>query len=501
MPRDSYDLLAQSIERVIRSDLPPPPTEEQLAGAIDRIMLEEARGGELRLAYLRVLIVAPLVALTLWPFLREGVTGATAAMGLSAVASVAWLGMSGALLVALRRGWYAHWVPHVLPFVSAAMILAVFVPSFAFAASGLAGSGPEVLGYVTALCGFLCLSGALRLSRSSARTGIALAVIVFVIVAISARMHPLPAAAIVIALAGTGLLSASVTNLVRRVVTDEVAKATLSRMYHHAEESIDAREQVLKIVSHDLRNPLHTISMCASLLLDVPLSAEQQAVHLKRVKRAGERMNRLIQDLLDVAKLEAGRVAISAREMDVVPLLDEACDMLTPLAQEKSIRLDRDVAERLPRITADAGRVMQVLSNLVGNAIKFTPEGGRIVIGAKPVPSGVQFSVSDTGPGIPPDQVARIFGRFWQADAGDRRGIGLGLTIAKGIMDAHGGRLWVESQLGEGTTFHFVLGTVMPSPRETRERRRRDTIEAARRHGSHPDPATLSGDPKPQHVV
>jgi signal transduction histidine kinase len=109
--------------------------------------------------------------------------------------------------------------------------------------------------------------------------------------------------------------------------------------------------------------------------------------------------------------------------------------------------------------------------------------------------------VSDTGPGIPPDQLARIFGRFWQADVADRRGIGLGLTIAKGIMDAHGGRLWVESRLGEGTTFHFELGTVMPSPRESRERRRRDTIEAARRHDSHPDPTTLSRDPEHQHVM
>ena len=479
MPRDSYDLLAQSIERVIRSDLPPPPAEEQLAGAIDRIMLEEARGGELRLAYLRVLIVAPLVVLTLWPLMRDGVVGSTAVLVLPALASVLWLSTSIAVLIALRRGWYARWAPHALPFLNGAMILAIFVPSLAFADSAWRATAPEVLGYVTALCGFLSLSGALRLSRSAARTGTALAVIVFVLVAFSARMHVLPALAIVTALVGTGLLSSSVTNLVRRVVTDEVAKTTLSRLYHDAAESIDAREQVLKIVSHDLRNPLHTISMCASLLIDVPLPAEQQAAQLKRIKRAGERMNRLIQDLLDVAKLEAGRVGISARELDVPPLIAEAYDMLLPLAEEKSVRLERDVAEGLPRITADAGRVLQVLSNLVGNAIKFTPEGGRIVMGAKPVVAGVEFFVSDTGPGIPPDQLERIFGRFWQADAADRRGIGLGLTIAKGIMDAHGGRLWVESTLGQGTTFRFILGTMLPLTSE-HERRRRDTIEAAR---------------------
>jgi signal transduction histidine kinase len=499
MPRDSYDLLAQSIERVIRSDLPPPPAEEQLAGAIDRIMLEEARGGELRLAYLRVLIVAPLVAITLWPIMRDRAGATPTVLVLPAVASVAWLGLSIALLVALRRGWYSLWAPHVLPYVNGAMILAVFVPSLAFSESAWRDNAPEVLAYVTALCAFLSLSGALRLSRSSARTGTALAVIVFALVAVTARVHPLPALAILAALVGTGLLSASVTNLVRRVVTDEVAKTTLSRLYHHAAESIDAREQVLKIVSHDLRNPLHTISMCASLLMDVPLPAEQQLVHLKRVKRAGERMNRLIQDLLDVAKLEAGRVGISARELDVAPLLDEAFDMLAPLAEEKSVRLERDIAERLPRITADAGRVLQVLSNLVGNAIKFTPEGGRIVIGAKPDFAGVEFFVSDTGPGIPPDQLERIFGRFWQADAADRRGIGLGLTIAKGIMDAHGGRLWVQSRLGEGTTFHFTLGTVMPSP--SQRDRRRDTIEAARMQPHRPGTATLSSDPTRRHGV
>jgi signal transduction histidine kinase len=479
---DSYDRLAESIERVIRSDLPPPTSEEQLEGAIDRIMLEEARAGELRLAYLRVIVVAPLVVLTLWTLVRDGTRGVLAVQLVSASASVAWLGIAIALLVALRRGWYERWVPHMTPIVNGAMILAVFVPSLVFESSAWRRSAPEVLGYVTALCAFLSLSGALRLSRSSARMGTALAVIVFVVVAISARMHPLSAAAIVMVLVGTGMLSASVTTLVRRVVTDEVAKATLSRMYNEAAQTIDAREQVLKIVSHDLRNPLHTISMCASLMLDVPLPAEQRGDHLKRIKRAGERMNRLIQDLLDVAKLEAGRVGISAREIDAAPLLDEAYDMLAPLAQERSIHLELQAAERLPRITADSGRVLQVLSNLVGNAIKFTPAGGRIVIGAKAVPAGVEFSVSDTGPGIPSDQLERIFGGFWQADAADRRGIGLGLTIAKGIMDAHGGRLWVESRVGEGTTFHFVLGTVMPAMTSgSGERRRREAMEAAQR--------------------
>jgi signal transduction histidine kinase len=272
-----------------------------------------------------------------------------------------------------------------------------------------------------------------------------------------------------------------VTTLVRRVVTDEVARATLSRMYKEAEQTIDAREQVLKIVSRDLRNPLHTISMSASLLLELPLPLEQQSAYFRRIKRAGERMNRLIQDLLDVAKLEAGRVGIDARQIEVAPLVREAHEMLAPLASEKGIQLDAAVEDALPVIRADAGRVMQVISNLVGNAIKFTPAGGRIVIRAEAEPEGVCFSVSDTGQGIPPEQLAHIFGEFWQANPADRRGIGLGLTIAKGIVDAHGGRIWVESRVGEGTTFHFALGgTPSHSSSGSRERHAEPTGRLAK---------------------
>ena len=146
--------------------------------------------------------------------------------------------------------------------------------------------------------------------------------------------------------------------------------------------------------------------------------------------------------------------------------------MLAPLASEKNIRFDTTVANGLPKITMDAGRVLQVLSNLVGNAIKFTPAGGRIVLRADAAPGGVRFSVADSGPGIPEEKIGKIFGRFWQADPADRRGIGLGLTIAKGIVEAHGGRIWVESPPGEGTTFHFTLSEkLQPSTSGPRERR------------------------------
>jgi signal transduction histidine kinase len=162
--------------------------------------------------------------------------------------------------------------------------------------------------------------------------------------------------------------------------------------------------------------------------------------------------------------------------------VSEAHDMLRPIAAEKSLRLHVIVAEGLPTITADAGRVLQVLSNLVGNAVKFTPAGGRVTVRAEQVAGNVRFCVADTGSGIPPEQLPHIFGRLWQADRSDRRGIGLGLAIAKGIVEAHGGRISVESRVGEGTSFYFTLGAgappELPGPEERRssaDRRRQVT--------------------------
>jgi signal transduction histidine kinase len=475
---DSYDALAASIERALRTDIAPPGSATHLAGSIDRIMHDESRAGELRLAYLRIIVVAPFVIVTSAVVLRPTTDEPLLRPGAAALLAVAWLVAAVALVFALRRGWYRRWVSHLAPVIDAVMILLGFVLSWRVS-SATGTLAMALMGYVIALCAFLSLSGALRLSRWAARAGTALSVTVFVIAAIVMRLHVLPAFGIALTLLATGLLGASVTTLIRRVVMDEVARATLSRMYKEAEETIDAREQVLKIVSHDLRNPLHTISMCASLLLDVPMAPSDQGGHLQRIKRAGERMNRLVQDLLDVAKLEAGRVGIDAREVQVGPLVREAHEMLAPLAAEKSIRLECAVSEVLPAVTADAGRVLQVLSNLVGNAVKFTPKEGRIVIRADPAPGGVRFSVADTGPGIPQEQLSKLFGRFWQGNPADRRGIGLGLTIAKGIIDAHGGRIWVESRVGEGTTFYFTLGTALPPTASGSRERRREELTAS----------------------
>jgi signal transduction histidine kinase len=131
--------------------------------------------------------------------------------------------------------------------------------------------------------------------------------------------------------------------------------------------------------------------------------------------------------------------------------------MLRPLAASSTIVLDSRVAGDLPRVIADGARIQQVLSNLVGNAVKFTGRDGRITVAAEQIDGEVRFSVVDTGPGIPAEQLPHIFGRFWQGKPTDRRGIGLGLAIAKGIVDAHNGRIWVESSVGAGSTFYFTL--------------------------------------------
>lgn len=477
-PKNSYEALAVSIERALRTDLATPGITTDLSALLDRIMLDEARAGELRLAWVRLIVVIPYVVFAVWALFRPGAGAAMDALIPAAVLGIAWLGAALALVVALRRGWYRRWLPHVTPVVHAAIILLAFHLWWRRGETVWRAQTPEIVAYVLAHCAFLSLSGALRLSRWAARAGMTLGVAVFLVVGTLAGMSPALVIAIALALLATGLLASSVTELVRRVVTDEVARGALARMYEEAEETIDAREQVLKIVSHDLRNPLNTISMTASLLLDNPDATEQQKTHLARIKRAGARMNRLIQDLLDVAKLEAGRVAIDAKRLEVAPLMREACEMLAPLAAEKSLVLECSAADGLPTVMADSGRILQVLSNLTGNAIKFTPAGGRIVLRAEPELRGVRFSIRDTGPGIPPDQLAQIFGRFWQANPADRRGIGLGLTIAKGIVEAHGGRIWCESRVGEGTTFHFTLGEeLLPGASGAVERRRTGSFE------------------------
>ncbi len=249
----------------------------------------------------------------------------------------------------------------------------------------------------------------------------------------------------------------------RRRAEDLARRAALAvdaaRLYGEAQEALQARDEVLRIVSHDLRNPLSAIVMSAELLLDseTPFAPEQQARQAQIIRRSAERMNRLIQDLLDVARLEAGRLYLVREYQQPLHLVRESVELNAALAAANSLALRTDGAEATPPVLADRDRILQVLSNLIGNAIKFTPRGGHITVQAEPAEDQVRFSVIDTGPGIPPEHLSQLFRPFWQARRGGRGGAGLGLTIARGIVEAHGGRIWIESEVGKGTTACFAL--------------------------------------------
>ncbi len=237
-----------------------------------------------------------------------------------------------------------------------------------------------------------------------------------------------------------------------------------ARLYARAQNAIAARDQMLAIVSHDLRNPLGTVVMSASFLREL-IPAENSALvrQLDIINRATGRMNRMIEDLLDVARLEAGRLSLDLAPVPAAALLSEGAELLRPLAAEQGIALLTEWDDALATVTADRGRILQVLSNLGSNAVKFTPRGGQITLAALSDGDMIQVSVTDTGLGISPEHVPRLFDRFWQATRNDRRGIGLGLSIVQGIIADHGGRLWVESTPGKGSVFRFTLPvTVSP---------------------------------------
>ena len=227
-----------------------------------------------------------------------------------------------------------------------------------------------------------------------------------------------------------------------------------------AESAVRTRDEVVSIVSHDLRNPLSTVQMAAAYLLDsLPAEAVRASDRksLEMIKRAAEGMARMIQDLLDIARIESGNLAVERAVFPLAPFMDDAATMLRPLAEKQRQRLDVTVADALDTVCADRDRLLQILSNLVGNAVKFTPPGGTITMAAEAADGAVRFRVSDTGTGIPPEQVPHLFDRFWQATRTDRRGLGLGLPIVKGLVEAHESRIVVTSAVGQGTTFSFTI--------------------------------------------
>lgn len=233
-----------------------------------------------------------------------------------------------------------------------------------------------------------------------------------------------------------------------------------ARLYKAAQDATRARDDLVAIVSHDLRNPVHTISMAAAFLLEITPPDDRRVSSRKQIEviqRAANRASRLISDLLDVARIQAGGLVVEPVVIEVLPLVQEAVDAGSPLASGKQITLDREVAEDVDMASADRDRVLQVFANLIGNAIKFTPKGGTITVRAQNEGASVRFSVSDTGPGIPAENLTHVFDRYWQAKSTAKLGTGLGLSIAKGIVEAHGGLIWVESEPGSGASFIFTL--------------------------------------------
>jgi len=236
------------------------------------------------------------------------------------------------------------------------------------------------------------------------------------------------------------------------------------------------RDHIVAVVSHDLRNPLTAINGTAAVLKRMQDLGEKSAAVQRQadlIGRAVERMNRLISDLLDAARIEAEGLTISPEETTLDVVMEEIADAFEPLAHERSIQLQVDRTPRECRLFVDRTRLAQVFSNLVGNALKFTPSGGRVSVRVEECnDQESRFCVRDTGPGIRETDLPHIFNAYWQSEHTKTGGAGLGLAIAKGIVEAHGGRLWVESTPGEGAAFYFVL------PKVDHARRSSDKEEA-----------------------
>ena len=257
------------------------------------------------------------------------------------------------------------------------------------------------------------------------------------------------------------------------VLRDERAEhlALLSRerqetdkdLSHERESSDDAlatRDEFLAIVSHDLRNLLNGLVGSAALIEKGALQTdlvEQVVTHARRIQRAGARMNRLIGDLVDLASIEAGVLAVTREVGDPTTVVTEAVDTFQVQTATAGVSLTAEIVPPVPLAAFDAARILQVLTNLLSNAIKFTPPPGKIVVHVERVGDEIRFTVSDTGVGIAADKLEAVFVRFLQVAANDRRGIGLGLYISKAIVQGHGGRIWAESQVGQGSTFCFTL--------------------------------------------
>ncbi|HJQ10987.1 MAG TPA: HAMP domain-containing sensor histidine kinase [Gemmatimonadaceae bacterium] len=324
-----------------------------------------------------------------------------------------------------------------------------FVPAVAISA-WYGGVGPSALVTVLSLVlidiNFFAPGGSLRIDRIEA-----LEIIAFLIVSVTIT-------ATMKGLQNARLLAESRAAELKRL-NEEVGRSYSDERERRrvAELMAEAREEVLGVVAHDLRNPLNIIVSSADLLLQEQLDRAKKKQLLTVMLRAGKQMNRLIADLLDTVRLQAGKFTLDLEEVPVKTIFRQTEEAFRPLAANRSIQLVAVPPSDDVLVRADPFRVTQIIGNLLGNALKFTPEQGVVTLRASPNGHNVAFHVTDTGPGIPPGDVEHLFDNFWQARNDDHRGVGLGLPIAKGMVEAHGGMIWCETSPGQGSTFSFTL--------------------------------------------
>ncbi|MBK7862881.1 MAG: PAS domain-containing protein [Archangiaceae bacterium] len=233
-----------------------------------------------------------------------------------------------------------------------------------------------------------------------------------------------------------------------------------ARLYRHSERVSRNRQDILSIVSHELKTPLAGVSLSTDVMLHAAPGHDRRddRRHIERIRTGVSQMRKMIDDLLDFSSLESGHLSIDPRPTDVISIVDESIEMFTPFALEKELKLERG-SSGAPEVMADRGRVLQVLANLLSNAIKFSVSGGAVTISVEAIEGErtVRVRVKDTGPGLPKPAMLHLFERYWQAQETASQGRGLGLYISKGIIEAHRGVIWVESQPGSGTSFYFTL--------------------------------------------
>jgi signal transduction histidine kinase len=243
----------------------------------------------------------------------------------------------------------------------------------------------------------------------------------------------------------------------------------LSRERARSDKALATRDDFMGIVSHDLLNLLNAMIGISSLIereVAEENHVERVVAHARRVQRSGARMRRLVGDLIDIASIEAGMLAVTRAMGDPADVVNEAVETFLAEASGRGISLTGEIVPGVPSIAFDPARILQVLCNLLSNALKFTPAQGSIVVRLEHVDDHVVCCVSDTGEGIPRDKAEVVFDRFVQLTKNDRRGVGLGLFISKCIIQGHGGRIWVENRTGAGSTFCFSLPIDAPAGAE-----------------------------------